>query len=102
MLYCETGEIPTSLLGRYWTVWYRRAMLRMEDRIRRLCSELLAKKGDEEVGPIVVELRNALHVHIERMRERFGAYPFLIERRVRNDIPPVNKQDRTARRRKPA
>ena len=68
-------------------------MLRMEDRIRRLCLELLAKKGDEEVRPILVELREALHLHIERMRERFGAYPFLVERRTRNDSPPVNKQD---------
>jgi hypothetical protein len=68
-------------------------MLRMEDRIRRLCLELLSKKGDEEVRPILVELREALHLHIERMRERFGAYPFLVERRTRNYSPPVNKQD---------
>ncbi|MFZ1009505.1 MAG: hypothetical protein WAN65_21880, partial [Candidatus Sulfotelmatobacter sp.] len=43
--------------------------------------------------PILAELREALHLHIERMRERFGAYPFLVERRTRNDSPPVNKQD---------
>lgn len=68
-------------------------MLRLEDRIRRLCSELLTKKDDEEVGPILVELRHALHQHIERLRERFGTYPLLVERRARNDIPSVNKQD---------
>jgi hypothetical protein len=68
-------------------------MLRMEDKIRRLCAELLAKQGDEEVGAILVELRGALHVHIKRMRERFGTYPFLLERRARNDISPVNKRD---------
>jgi hypothetical protein len=68
-------------------------MLRMEDRIRRLCSELLAKKGDEEVRLILAELREALHLHIERIRERFGAYPFLVERRTRNYSPPGNKQD---------
>jgi hypothetical protein len=73
-------------------------MLRMEDRIRRLCSELLAKKDDEEVGPIVVELRNALRAHIEGMRERCSSYPFLIERRALSDIPPVNKQDGTTGR----
>ncbi len=55
--------------------------------------ELLAKKGDEEVRPILAELRDALRVHIERMRERFSAYPFLVERRARNDGVPVNKQD---------
>ena len=68
-------------------------MLRMEDRIRRLCSELLAKKDDEEVGPILVELRHALHEHIERLRERFGIYPLLVERRARNDTSPMNQQD---------
>jgi hypothetical protein len=56
------------------------AMLRMEDRIRKLCTELLAKKSDEEIRPILVELQDALRVHIERMRERFGSYPFLAAR----------------------
>ena len=71
-------------------------MLRMEDRIRRLCAELLAKSGDEEIGPILVELREALHLHIERLRERFSAYPFLVERRARNDISPTDKHDQEA------
>ncbi len=65
----------------------------MEDRIRRLCSELLAKRDDEEVGPILAELRHALHQHIERLRERFGVYPLLVERRTRNDIPQMNRQE---------
>ena len=65
-------------------------MPRLEDRIRRLCSEVLAKKGDEEFGPIIVELREALHQHIESLREHFGGYPVLVERRARKDIPPLN------------
>lgn len=69
------------------------AMLRMEDRIRRLCSELLAKKDDEELRPILVELRDALHLHIERMRERFCSYPYLVERRAQNDRPLLGKQE---------
>jgi hypothetical protein len=75
----------------------------MEDRIRRLCSELLAKGDGEEVGPILVELRHALHQHIETLRERLGAYPLLVERRARNDIHSLNKQDRgdTARKSPP-
>jgi hypothetical protein len=68
-------------------------MLRVEDRIRRLCSELLAKKGDEDVRPTLVELREALRLHIGRMRERFGAYPFLVERRARNGTFPVNEHE---------
>jgi hypothetical protein len=66
-------------------------MPRLEDRIRKLCSEVLAHKGDEEFGPIIVELREALHQHIESLRERFGGYPILVERRARKDIPPLNK-----------
>ena len=68
-------------------------MVRVEDKIRRLCSELLTKKRDEEVRQILVELRTALGLHIERMRERFGAYPLLVERRMRNDGPPVHNQE---------
>jgi len=66
-------------------------MPRTEDRIRRLCSELLAKRGNEEFGPILLELRDALHQHIERLRTRFGSYPWLVERRVRNDISPLKE-----------
>jgi len=78
-------------------------LLRIEDRIRRLCSELLAAEGDEEVRRIIVELREALRLHIERMRERFGAYPFLLERRARNDTWPVSEQSEedTARKTSP-
>jgi hypothetical protein len=67
-------------------------MLRMEDRIRTLCAELLVTKGDEEVRPIIVALRDALRLHVEHMRERFCAYPYLVERRARNDTSPVNEQ----------
>jgi hypothetical protein len=68
-------------------------MLRMEDRIRRLCSQLLAAKGDEESGAILIELREALHKHIEHLRERFRAYPFLVERRARTDILQLNREE---------
>ena len=76
-------------------------MLRMEDRIRRLCSELLVTKGDEEVRPIIVALRDALRLHVEHMRERFCAYPFLVERRARNDTPSVNEKDQEDTAKKP-
>jgi len=66
-------------------------MLRMEDRIRRLCSEILATTEDEEVEPLLVELRGALCQYIERLRGRFASYPFLVERRKRNHIPPLSK-----------
>lgn len=78
-------------------------MRRMEDRIRKLCSELLAKRGDEEFGPILVELREALHQHIEILRKRFGAYPFFVERRSRNDfLPPAETAEENAGKETPA
>jgi hypothetical protein len=58
----------------------------MEDKIRRLCSELLAEGGDEDFGPLIVELRDALHQHIERLRERFGNYPFVAGQRTTNGV----------------
>jgi len=62
-------------------------MLRMEDKIRRLCAELVATTDDAEVRQRLVELRKALHQHIERLRERFASYPVLVERRAGNKIP---------------
>jgi hypothetical protein len=58
-------------------------MLRMEDKIRRLSTRLLAIESDEEFRSVLGELREALHQHIERLRARFATYPFVIERRVR-------------------
>ncbi len=66
-------------------------MLRMEDRIRKLCSQILATKKDEEIEPLLVELRRALRLHIERLRRRLGSYPFLVERRQRSQIPPLDQ-----------
>jgi hypothetical protein len=37
---------------------------------------------------MLVELREALHQHIERLRARLADYPIVVERRVRSGIPP--------------
>jgi len=66
----------------------RSAMRRVEDRIRRLSAQLLAAEEDEELRPMLVELREALHQHIERLRARLANYPIIVERRTRNGIPP--------------
>jgi hypothetical protein len=66
----------------------RSAMRRVEDKIRRLSAQLLAVEEDEELRPMLVELREALHQHIERLRARLANYPIVIERRVRNGLPP--------------
>ncbi len=72
-----------------------RPMPRVEDKIRSLCSELLASSDDEELGRIVIELRQALHRHIEWLRQRYGSYPFFVERRARKENPPVKREDQT-------
>jgi two-component system chemotaxis response regulator CheY len=61
------------------------AKRRTEDRIRDLCDQLFATKDDND--PIIEELRNALHQHIEQLRIRIANYPVLIERR-RRDLTP--------------
>jgi len=67
-------------------------MTRKEDRILRLCSELLAKRSDEDFGPLIVELRDALHEHIENLRESLGSYPLLVDGRAKNDIRAPNEK----------
>jgi hypothetical protein len=67
----------------------QRVMLRrVEDEIRRLCKQLLAGEDDEQLIEKLVELRAALHLHIERMRSRVVDYPVIIERRRQGGIPP--------------
>lgn len=63
-------------------------MRRVEDKIRKLSAKLLAAEEDEELRSMLVELREALHQHIERLRARLADYPIVVERRVRNGIPP--------------
>jgi hypothetical protein len=41
----------------------------MVDKIRSLCAQILATLDDDEVGPILIELRDALHQHIEYLRD---------------------------------
>jgi hypothetical protein len=66
----------------------RSAMRRVEDKIRSLSAQLLAVEEDEQLRPILVELREALHQHIQRLRTRLADYPIVVERRVRNGLPP--------------
>ena len=65
-------------------------MRRVEDKIRRLSAQLLAVEEEKELGPMLVELREALHQHIERLRARLADYPIVVERRVRNGILPAS------------
>jgi sirohydrochlorin ferrochelatase len=64
------------------------AVPRVEDKIRELCAQVLATEDEDELRPMLVELRNALRQHIQHLRRRFANYPFLVERRVRDVILP--------------
>lgn len=67
---------------------------RAEDRIRELCSQLFATKDDAAHASILVDLRKALHQHIEQLRARVAEFP-VVERRVRTGIsspkPPAQE-----------
>jgi len=62
-------------------------MRRVEDKIRRLCTDLTVAKDDTEVRAILAELQDALHQYIERLRSRLPNYPIIVDRRARNAIP---------------
>jgi hypothetical protein len=48
-----------------------------EDKIRELCTQVLAAQNDEAANRILPELRDALHAHCERLRLRVAMeYPF--------------------------
>jgi hypothetical protein len=48
-----------------------------EDKIRKLCTQVLAAQNDEATNKILPELRDALHEHCERLRLLVAReYPF--------------------------
>jgi hypothetical protein len=60
-------------------------MRRMEDKIRKLCQEIVDTKDDGILVERLVELRAVLHQHVESLRERVAEYPVSNERRSRPD-----------------
>jgi hypothetical protein len=53
----------------------------MEDKIRSLCSKIVAANEDADILAMVTELRQALHERVEQIRAKMRSYPVLIERR---------------------
>ncbi len=62
----------------------------MEDRIRELCKRASAEKDPVQAARLLVELREALHQHMQRVRERLADYPVFTEKRAR----PATKKRR--------
>jgi hypothetical protein len=48
---------------------------RREDRIRKLCSELLAQPDTRTVQELSAELRSELRTYVEELRKQFAVYP---------------------------
>jgi DNA-binding NarL/FixJ family response regulator len=66
---------------------------RTEDRVRALCMLLLTAKDDKVIEATLVELRDALHQHVEHFRARLAEYPDVSERRVR--VADAAQENRT-------
>jgi len=64
----------------------------MEDRIAKLCAELVAEQDLEKAREISAQLRTELHHFIEMLRTRVTQYPIVEERRVQR-LLAVNKID---------
>jgi DNA-binding NarL/FixJ family response regulator len=63
---------------------------RTEDKVRDLCTQIIASAKDSDLQPLLVQLREALRLHIEYFRARLLKYPEVTERRVRNLASPPN------------
>jgi hypothetical protein len=66
---------------------------RMEDKIRSLCEQILAGNDDQEHVSLIVELRESLHQHVQRLRAKLAEYPATAERRarfVKHFTPEIN------------
>jgi hypothetical protein len=57
-----------------------------EDKIRQLCNQLVLPDDEAESGQIFVELRDALHQHIEHLRDRVAEFPVVSGRRAPLEI----------------
>lgn len=53
--------------------------LEMEERILKLCAQLLATEDPQKAQAVAFDLRVAIHDHIEELRQRVNEIPALIE-----------------------
>ena len=87
VLYCTdtTGSLAYSNAA--VSSGCRATLRRMEDKIRSLCEQILAESGDPI--PRIVELRDALHRYVQRLRDKLARYPVTEERRIAF-MDPIN------------
>jgi hypothetical protein len=61
----------------------------MEDKIRKLCDSLVTERDPEKCLQMGIELREALHLYLERLRTSLAEYPIMDERRSRQNVDSV-------------
>jgi hypothetical protein len=66
---------------------------RMEDKIQSLCARILAGNDDDEQLSLIVELREALRQHVQRLRTKLSDYPLTGERRTREKTAEQKPKD---------
>ena len=69
---------------------------RMEDRIRKLCAEVIAEPDPEKARELSRRLRTELHDFIAGLRARVSNYPIVDDRRVQSRVPPPEAVRETA------
>ena len=69
---------------------------RMEDRIRKLCAEVIAEPDPEKARELSRQLRTELHDFIAGLRARVSNYPVVDDRRVQSRVPPPESVRETA------
>jgi DNA-binding NarL/FixJ family response regulator len=69
---------------------------RTEDRIRELCAQILSTATNDAPPPVLSELRDLLHTHIESLRARLAQYPSISERRAHDTVSPLGPWESSA------
>lgn len=62
---------------------------RIEDRIRRLCAELLEERDHLQMHNLSGQLRSQLHTYVEALRRQFAVYPGVQAHRRKTDAAPM-------------
>jgi hypothetical protein len=59
----------------------------MEDKIRKLCEQAVKEHDPAKAEALLSQLREAIHLHIEKLRGRIATYSLVQERRISGEVP---------------
>ena len=78
----ESGTLKELRATSSFGEFVRALRHRMEDEVLELCEAALAENDPKQLRRIHIQLRDALHKHIEAVRKKLVNYPIAIERRT--------------------